>query len=207
MRNPREEMVEEIKEKYGLDDPKVFWAMLQVPREEFVPEEDRQGAYQNNPLPIGFGQTISQPYTVAFMTNILGLKGDEKVLEIGTGSGYQAAVLSLLSKKVYTIEIIPELAQRAEKVLKRLGYENVSVKVGNGKLGWRDKEPFDSIIITAGLEKVPQTLFDQLKNGGTLVAPVGVGEDKTMTKFLKINKDNTSKQEFGIFRFVPFAGV
>lgn len=203
MHNPREEMVEEIREKYGLDDPKVFSAMLQVPREEFVPHEYIKEAYQNKPLPIGFGQTISQPYTVAFMTSLLDLKGDEKVLEIGTGSGYQAAILSLLSKKVFTIEIIPELAEKSGGVLKKLGYKNIMVKSGSGKTGWPGKAPFDSILVTAGLDEVPEDLFNQLESGGVLVAPLGLGEDKTMTKFTKID-NRISKQEFGKFSFVPF---
>lgn len=201
--NPRARMVGEIRRKYSLSAPRVFSAMLKVPRQEFVPEEYKNSAYEDGPISIGWGQTISQPYTVAFMTNLLGLKGNEKVLEIGTGSGYQAAILSLLAKKVYTIEIIPELAARARETLERLGYKNIEVRQGSGEWGWVEEASFDAIIITAGIEEVPQALLDQLKDGGILVAPVGVGPDKVMTKFLK-NKYRIKKKEFGIFHFVPF---
>lgn len=139
--NSPQDMVLDIKEKYNLDAPKVISAMLSVPREEFVPRQYRQLAYEDMPVSIGFGQTISQPYTVAFMTNLLDLKGDEKVLEIGTGSGYQAAILSKLAKEVYTIEIIPQLAKKAKETLKRLRCENVEVKKGSGEFGWEEKGP------------------------------------------------------------------
>src|SRR3989337_2752329 len=150
MNSEREKMVREIREKYSLDSLGVFSAMLQVPREEFVAKKYRDIAYSDGPVPIGHGQTISQPYTVAFMTNLLDLKGDEKVLEIGTGSGYQAAILSLLAEKVYTIERISQLGGEAEERLGRLGYTNVKVKLGSGELGWKEKAPFDAILITAG---------------------------------------------------------
>lgn len=199
----RKGMIEKIKGTYSLDAPKVFSAMLKVPREEFVPSEFRDSAYQDGPISIGYGQTISQPYTVAFMTNLLELKGDEKVLEIGTGSGYQAAILSHLSEHVYTIERIPELAERARKKLKKLGYKNIEVRVGTGELGWKDKSPFDTILVTAGMEWIPEELFTKLKEGGILVAPVGRGPDKIMTKYIKRGK-KINKKEFGIFHFVPF---
>ena len=201
--NPRQRMVGEIKEKYLLSAPKVFSAMLKVPREEFVPRRYRDSAYEDGPISIGWGQTISQPYTVAFMTNLLGLKGGEKVLEIGTGSGYQAAILSHLSRKVFTIEIIPELAKRARKILNRLGYKNIKVKAGSGEWGWPEEATFDAILVTAGIEKVPQQLFDQLGSGGVLVAPTGKGLDKLMTKFVK-TKDKIERNKYGIFHFVPF---
>src|SRR3989344_8902327 len=159
--NPRQRMVGEIRKKYLLSAPRVFSAMLKVPREEFVPSQYRESAYEDGPISIGHGQTISQPYTVAFMTNLLNLKGDEKVLEIGTGSGYQAAILSLLAKKVYTIEIIEELAEKAQKTLKKLGYKNVEVRAGSGEWGWKEEAPFDAILITAGVEKVPLELFEE----------------------------------------------
>ena len=201
--NPRQRMVGEIKEKYLLSAPRVFSAMLKVPREEFVPSQYRESAYEDGPISIGHGQTISQPYTVAFMTNLLNLKGDEKVLEIGTGSGYQAAILSLLAKKVYTIEIIEELAEKAQKTLKKLGYKNVEVRAGSGEWGWKEEAPFDAILITAGVEKVPLELFEELREEGVLVAPVGVGPDKVMAKFVK-KEGNITKNEYGIFNFVPF---
>ena len=202
-----EGMVEEIKGKYGLDAPNVFRAMLQVPREKFVDSKFKNKAYQDSPVSLGYGQTMSQPYTVAFMTDLLGLKGGESVLEIGTGSGYQAAVLSHLAKKIYSIEVIPELAKAAHRRLKKLGYKNVKVKQGSGEWGWEEHAPYEAIIVTAGLDKnVPSALFDQLRDGGVLVVPVGTGDDKQMTKFTKIkNGEGTiKKEEHGIFHFVPF---
>ena len=204
----REKMVEDIRQRYGLDAPYVFSAMFQVPREEFAPKSYKQDAYRDGPNPIGYGQTMSQPYTVCFMTHLLigGEKSsDWKVLEVGTGSGYQAAILSRLAKKIYTVEIIKDLAEKAKERLKKLGYKNVEVKVGSGEWGWREKAPFDGIIVTAGLgEKVPEALFDQLKEGGFLVAPMGRGYDKVMTKFVKLKNAKIEKQEYGIFNFVPF---
>lgn len=201
--NLRRQMVEEIKIRYRLNAPQVFSAMLNVPREEFIPTEHRNMAYDDAPVSIGFGQTISQPYTVAFMTNLLELSKDAKVLEIGTGSGYQAAILSQLADKVFTIERIEPLADSARERLKRLGYTNVEVKAGQGEEGWKEEAPFDAIILTAGVERVPKTLFDQLKEGGVLVAPVGEGPDKKMTKFTK-KKGKISQKQYGIFHFVPF---
>ncbi len=198
-------MVYELKKKYGLSSVDLLSVMLQVPREKFIPKESRSLAYKDNPVPIGFGQTMSQPYTVAFMTDLLDPGKNEKVLEIGTGSGYQAAVLSKLAKEVYTVEIIPQLAERAKKTLHKLGYKNVYVKSGSGEYGWEEKAPFDAVIITAGLgEKVPDELFDQLKKGGVLVAPLGRGSDKIMTRFKKVKEADIIKEKFGIFHFVPF---
>ncbi|OGM15716.1 protein-L-isoaspartate O-methyltransferase [Candidatus Woesebacteria bacterium RBG_19FT_COMBO_42_9] len=211
--NPRQRMIGEIKEKYLLSAPKVFSAMLKVPREEFVPKEYGDSAYHDGPISIGWGQTISQPYTVAFMTNLLISSFARprlislKILEIGTGSGYQAAVLSHLSKHVYTIERIPALAEGARKKLKKLGYQNVEVKVGTGELGWKDKSPFDAILVTAGMEWIPEELFTELKEGGVLVAPVGRGPDKVMTRYKKLKDSKNQKlkkEEHGVFHFVPF---
>ena len=196
-------MIEEIRNVYRLDAPRVFSAMSKVPREEFVPAESKEMAYSDAAVSIGFGQTVSQPYTVAFMTHLLNLDGDEKVLEIGTGSGYQAAILSLLTDKVFTIERIEPLAESAEEKLERLGYTNIEVKAGQGEEGWRKEAPFDAILVTAGLESIPEALFEQLKEGGVLVAPVGIGADKKMTIFTK-KKGKITKKEFGIFHFVPF---
>ena len=201
--NPRQRMVGEIRKKYLLSAPRVFSAMLKVSREEFVPRQYRDSAYEDGPISIGHGQTISQPYTVAFMTNLLELKGEEKVLEIGTGSGYQAAILSLLAKKVYTIEIIGELADKARDTLKKLGYKNVEVRAGSGEWGWPEQAPFNAIVVTAGVEKVPQELFAELQEGGVLVAPIGAGPDKVMAKFVK-SEGRLTKKEYGIFSFVPF---
>ena len=201
--NSPQDMILDIKEKYNLDAPKVFSAMLSVPREEFVLSEYQDVAYSDAALSIGHGQTISQPYTVAFMTNLLELTGHERVLEIGTGSGYQAAILSQLADRVFTIERIEPLADSAQERLKRLGYTNVEVKAGQVEEGWKENAPFDAIILTAGVDEVPKTLFDQLKEGGVLVAPVGIGPDKKMTKFIK-KKGKISQKQYGIFHFVPF---
>jgi protein-L-isoaspartate(D-aspartate) O-methyltransferase len=198
-----QKMIREIKEGYGLDAPEVFSVMIRVPREEFIPLKFKDIAYDDGPIFIGFSQTVSQPYTVAFMTNLLNLKTGDCVLEIGTGSGYQAAILSLLAKKVYTLERIPELAKEAKQRLEKLGYKNVEVKEGSGEFGWKEKAPFDAILVTAGMEEIPQELFNQLKENGRLVAPIGAGEDKEMTKFIKTPK-GIKKEEHGIFHFVPF---
>lgn len=201
----RKEMIEEIKSRYRLIVPRVFSAMLRLPRESFVGTGYCDLAYKDKTLPIGFGQTLSQPYTVAFMTHLLKLKGSEKVLEIGTGSGYQAAVLSKLAKKVYTLEIIASLAMQAKKIFKSLKLKNIFVKAGSGEYGWKEKAPFDAVIITAGVKgQIPKELFEQLKIGGKLVAPVGSGADKIMTRFTKVSEGNVKREEFGIFNFVPF---
>lgn len=200
--SPRQKMIREIVEKYNFDSPGVLFAIKKVPREEFVPKKYKRLAYEDTAISIGEGQTISQPYTVAFMTDILDLKGNEKVLEIGTGSGYQAAILSLLAKEVFTIERIESLANKATTTFKRLGYKNIHIKVGQGEEGWKEKSPFDAIIITANTEKVPEVLFSQLKIGGNLVAPIGEGTEGIMIKYIK-NKDGIVKQEYGPFSFVP----
>lgn len=211
MKNKREQMIGEIKEKYGLDSPSVLSVMLRVPRHKFISKDKKKIAHTNFPIPIGYGQTMSQPYTVALMTHLIlgnkeqgtGNKKLKKVLEVGTGSGYQAAVLSRLFNKVYTIEIIPELAERAKKTLKTLGYKNVYVRLGSGEWGWKEHSPYDAIMVTAGVEKVPNELFDQLKMGGVLVAPVGKGNDKEMTRFTKqkdpsatLRKSKKTKKSF-----------
>ncbi|MGC8928077.1 MAG: protein-L-isoaspartate(D-aspartate) O-methyltransferase [Myxococcota bacterium] len=169
----RSEMVEFQLRHRDIKDTKVLNAMNKVPRERFVPESLKDRAYDDGPLPIGEGQTISQPYIVAYMTEQLRLKGEEKVLEIGTGSGYQAAILAEIAKEVYTIEIIETLSKRAEKTLTELGYKNIKFKVGDGYFGWKEFAPFDAIIITAAPHKIPDTLIEQLKVGGRLIAPVG----------------------------------
>ena len=170
-----EAMVADTHSYTGIDvlDKKVMQAMAAVARHEFVPPSLRVFAYLNNPLPIGEGQTISQPYIVALMTHLMGVDEDMTVLEIGTGSGYQAAVLAHLARHVYTIEIIETLGRRAEETLARLGYDNVTVKIGDGYIGWEEHAPFDAIIVTAAPEEVPQPLIDQLKPGARMVVPVG----------------------------------
>ncbi len=169
----RYEMVHLQIQQRGVKDSLVLAAMRKVPRHEFVSETMKNLAYSDQPLPIGENQTISQPYIVAFMTECLGLKGGEKVLEIGTGSGYQAAVLAEIVKQVYSIEIIASLGLAADKKLKSLGYHNIQVKIGDGYLGWPEQAPFDGIIVTAAPDHIPQPLVDQLKIGGKMIIPVG----------------------------------
>ena len=198
-------MVDVIRDEYKLNAPKVLSVMLRVPREKFVAKRFVDIAHEDQPIPIGHGQTISQPYTVAFMTHLLNLSGNEKVLEIGTGSGYQAAVLSKLAKEVYTVEIVKGLAEKAKKRLNKLGYKNVFVKAGRGEKGWKRYTPYDAIIITAGVdEKIPKILIKQLRVGGTLVAPLGRGSDKRMTKIEKLRENKFKKKKYGVFQFVPF---
>ncbi|MGC9972867.1 MAG: protein-L-isoaspartate(D-aspartate) O-methyltransferase [Bryobacteraceae bacterium] len=160
-------------EDRGVRDPEVLRVLRAVPRHLFVPEAVRSLAYADHPVPIGYGQTISQPYIVGFMTELLAPARSHKVLEIGTGSGYQAAVLSALARQVFSIEIVPELVRSATATLKKLGYENVTVRLGDGYKGWPDAAPFDRIILTAAPPEIPKTLLDQLAPGGRLVAPVG----------------------------------
>jgi protein-L-isoaspartate(D-aspartate) O-methyltransferase len=169
----REVMVREQIEQRGVRNPNVLRAMLAIPRHLFVPEALRSRAYEDYPLPIGHGQTISQPYIVALMTELLDPRKDQRVLEIGTGSGYQAAVLSLLAGQVFSIEIVPELARSSAELLRKLGYRNIFVRAGDGYRGWPEQAPFDRIILTAAPPDIPQALIAQLKPGGRLVAPVG----------------------------------
>lgn len=169
----RQRMVAEQIESRGVKAPLVLTAMRTVPRHEFVPAPVRHAAYGDHPLPIGHGQTISQPYIVAFMTEALGLQGGEKVLEVGTGSGYQAAVLAQGASAVYSIEIVAPLAEEARERMARLGYRNVFVRAGDGYKGWAEEAPFDAIIVTAAAPRIPEPLKQQLKDGGRLVIPVG----------------------------------
>jgi len=188
-------------------DPRVMQAMVRVPRHAFVPEAERPYAYENRPLPIGHGQTISQPYIVAIMTDLLRLRPDDRVLEIGTGSGYQAAILGELVKRVYSIEIIPALAERARTVLDELGYKQVSTRVGDGYYGWEKQAPFDAIMVTAAADHVPPPLLKQLKPGGRMLIPVG---SRFMTQQLVLvekDADGTITTRLLLpVRFVPLTG-
>ena len=187
-----------------IKNPVVLDAMRRVPRHEFVPEPLRGSAYADSPLPIGHDQTISQPYIVAYMTEALELDRSHRVLEIGTGSGYQAAVLGEIAKEVYTIEIVTPLAEGARATLKRLGYGNVHVRTGNGYLGWPEHAPFDRVIVTAAPDDIPPALVEQLKPGGLMAIPVGVG-----TQELRIlRRTETGMQILRTLpvRFVPMTG-
>jgi len=201
----RREMVENQIKARGISDKRVLDAMLEIKRHKFVLPEYMNRAYDDTPLPISCGQTISQPYMVAWMTELLSLKGDEKVLEIGTGSGYQAAILSRLAKKVYTIERIEELANSARKVFEELGIENVEVFVGDGTCGLPEHSPFDGIIVTAGAPSVPQVLVEQLADGGRLVVPVGSSSIQTLTVVEKKHGRAFTREE-GSCVFVPLIG-
>ena len=179
-------------------------AIGRTPRHEFVPERQRGLAYENHPLPIGAGQTISQPYIVALMTDLADIGNGETVLEIGTGSGYQAAVLSEVAQHVYTIEIIEALGLRAEEVLVRLGYDNVTVRIGDGYAGWPEKAPFDAIVVTAAPDEIPRPLIDQLRVGGRMVVPVGAENTiQTLQLLSKEQNGELSVRNIIPVRFVP----
>jgi protein-L-isoaspartate(D-aspartate) O-methyltransferase len=195
-------MVREQIEARGVRNPEVLAAMRRVPRELFVPADSRPEAHQDHPISIGFGQTISQPYIVAVMTELLDPKKSHRVLEIGTGSGYQAAVLSGLVGELYSIEIVPELARSAAETLRRLDFRNVTVREGDGYQGWPDKAPFDRIILTAAPPEIPPVLLDELKPGGRLVAPVGVGVQNLVVVQKAADGRTTTRTVLPV-RFVP----
>ena len=201
----RQLMVQQQLVARGIHEERVLAAMAKVPREEFVPADERAGAYTDHPLPIGYDQTISQPYIVAFMTEQLHPKPSDRVLEIGTGSGYQAAILAELVAEVYTIEIAEPLARNAEATLVRLGYKNVRMKTGDGYKGWPEKAPFDAIIVTCAPDKVPQLLTDQLKESGRMIIPVG---DRFAQQLYLLEKKNGQLKESAVLpvRFVPMTG-
>jgi protein-L-isoaspartate(D-aspartate) O-methyltransferase len=198
----RQLMVQQQLVTRGINDARVLAAMTKVPREEFVAAESRAASYEDGPLPIGYGQTISQPYIVAFMTEQLHPKLSDRVLEVGTGSGYQAAILAELVSEVYSIEIVQPLAKNAEATLQRLGYKNVHVKFGDGYKGWPEVGPFDAIIVTCAPDKVPQPLVDQLKDGGRMVIPVG---DRFAQQLYLLEKKNGQLKQSATLpvRFVP----
>lgn len=201
----REHMVENQLVRRGIKDKRVLDAMRQVPRHLFIPKDTRGLAHCDGPLPIGHGQTISQPYIVALMTELLELTGQETVLELGTGSGYQAAILSRLVRQVYSIERHAALAQQAEKVFTRLGYDNVVVRVGDGTLGWLEHSPYEAIIVTAAAPDIPHPLMDQLADGGRLVAPVGSRWSQVLVK-VKRQGETLAREHLTAVAFVPLVG-
>lgn len=191
---------------FGIKDKRILEAFLKTPRHKFVRKKYRDEAYLDIPLPIGENQTISQPSLVAQMTELLKLKGKEKVLEIGTGSGYQAAILSALAKEVYTVEILPKLAQKAAQTLKKLKYENVHVQIANGTLGLPQYAPYDAIIVTAGAKDIPKALIDQLKIGGRMVIPVGNQPKSQELKVVIKRKNKLEVEDIELVLFVPLIG-
>jgi protein-L-isoaspartate(D-aspartate) O-methyltransferase len=199
-------MVERLRDHYKIADERVLSVMDQLPRHLFVPEALRSQAYNDNALPIAAGQTISQPLIVARMTELLELKGDEKVLEIGAGSGYQTAVLGSLSRRVFAIERLPDLATEAEERLRSIGYTNVNMKVADGTGGWDTYKPYDAILVAAGGPEIPEPLIEQLKIGGRLVVPVG--EDQHRQDLIRVVRtdDGYHTQNFGPCAFVPLIG-
>jgi protein-L-isoaspartate(D-aspartate) O-methyltransferase len=199
----RRKMVEEQIVRRGVKNIAVLSAMRSVPRHEFVPEEFRLSAYEDRPLPIGEDQTISQPYIVALMTELLELKGEEKILEVGTGSGYQAAILAEIVPEVYTIEILKKTADSAKERFKRLFYRNIHVRLGDAYLGWPEKAPFDAIIVTAAPKSVPEPLVEQLVDGGRLVVPMG---DFYQELMVITKKNGLDERRVLPVRFVPMTG-
>jgi len=201
----RKKMVEEQIIPRGIRDERVIKALLEVPREEFVQENQKELAYEDYPLSIGFGQTISQPFIVALMTEALEVKEEDKILEVGTGSGYQAAVLAHIGAKVFSIERIPQLAERAEMILKKLGY-SVKIKVGDGTLGWKEEAPFSKIIVTAAGFKEPEPLIEELEEGGIMVIPLGGFLSQRLVRIRKVSKDKLDKEDICGCVFVPLIG-
>ena len=203
----REAMVQNQLVGRGIRDQLVLKAMRKVPRERFVPEMERDFAYTDGPLPIGAGQTISQPFIVALMTEALQLKGGERVLEIGTGSGYAAAILAEIAGEVFTVERVKELADRAADTLRDQGYVNAHVRHGDGTLGWAERAPYDAIVVTAGGPKVPESLRQQLAVGGRLVMPVGINPQfQSLVQVVRISDDRFDSTDLGAVRFVALVG-
>lgn len=202
----RQHMVVEQLIPRGISDQATVASMLKVPRHAFVPERLQRYAYEDGPMQIGFGQTISQPYIVALMTQAAKINSESRVLEIGTGSGYAAAVLSQIAKEVYTVERIPELANKAIEIFQSLGYTNIHVKISNGTLGWDEKGPFDAILVTAGGPSVPESLLDQLKVEGRIVIPVGDLYSQDLIRVSKTSDGKANIENLGAVRFVPLIG-
>ena len=202
----RKRMVDDQLRRRGIFDAGVLQAMSTVPRECFVPQSYRHEAYEDWPLPIGYGQTISQPFTVAFMAQALQLVGGEKVLEIGTGSGYAAAILAGVAREVHTVERIPELAEKARQRLAHLGFQNIHVHTSDGTLGWVDQSPYEAIVVTAGANQLPSGLVDQLADGGRLVIPIGKQPTSQILYRFHRHADHLEKEVMGPFAFVPLVG-
>jgi protein-L-isoaspartate(D-aspartate) O-methyltransferase len=205
-RDARERMVREQIEARGVSEPRLLAALRAVPRHEFVPEERRSEAYLDRPVPIGLGQTMSQPYVVAVMTELARVGPGDEVLEVGTGSGYQAAVLAACGAKVWTIEIVDALAKRAAADLARLGYGAVQVKSGDGFRGWPEVAPFDAILVTAAAPRVPEALLAQLEVGGRLVIPVGESDEIQSLQVHVRTEAGIEVRDYGAVRFVPMTG-
>jgi protein-L-isoaspartate(D-aspartate) O-methyltransferase len=203
----RDRMVSEQLRRRDIVDPAVLAAFATVPREQFVDREAEQWAYEDSPLAIGFGQTISQPYVVAITVQALGLKGHENVLEIGTGSGYAAAILGKLARQVHTVERIPELADAAAERLARLGFHNVHVHYGDGTLGWPTNAPYQAIAVAAGAPRPPPSLLQQLTIGGRIVLPHGDASSQRLVRITRRDDDHYIEENLGEVRFVPLLGV
>jgi len=199
----RDKLIKQL--NWEITDKPVVEAMSRVPREAFVPEEHYCAAYDDRPLSIGYGQTISQPYIVALMIQALELKGDEKVLELGTGSGYEAAILAEIVRKVVTVEVVAELAESAKRVLTRLGYSNIEGHLSKNILGWLEDAPYDAIIVSAAAPSIPQILLGQLNWGGKMIIPVGSRWEQELTRVTK-NKDEIRIEKLGACYFVPLIG-
>jgi protein-L-isoaspartate(D-aspartate) O-methyltransferase len=190
---------------HGISDRRVLEAFESIPRHLFVPQKHQDEAYEDGPLPIGFQQTISQPFIVAYMTQALGLEGNERALEVGTGSGYQAAILSALVPEVHTVELIPALADRARKTLEEIGVRNVFVHVGDGSLGWAEAAPYDAVMVSAAAPHVPQSLLDQLADGGRMILPVGERGDQVLELWRRDGESFTHEDLLPV-AFVPLRG-
>ena len=203
--NGTEAMVRTQIEARGIRDPVVLAAMRRLPRARFVPEPDRGLAYSDGPLAIGFGQTISQPYIVALMTELLRPHREMRVLEIGTGSGYQTAVLAECTGEVFTVEIVPDLSERAEDLLRALGYRSVHFRVGDGSVGWPEHAPYEGILVAAAPAAVPRALLEQLAIGGRLILPVGAGEDQRLLRIIR-TEEGYLEDTVAPVRFVPMTG-
>lgn len=203
-REKRAKMVQQQLRGRDIDNPSVLAAMMEVERHRFVPDEIKGLAYEDRPLPIGYSQTISQPYIVAFMTQALNPEPDDKILEIGTGSGYQAAVLAEIVDSVYTIEILPELGKISQQVFQKLGYENIMTKIGDGYKGWPQHAPFDGIVVTAAPEQIPPPLKAQLKEGGRMIIPVGPKNNIQQLQVIEKENGKLKKRTVMSVRFVPF---